>query len=268
MSGVINYYENCDENSRFSRNSRKIEFLTSTTILDGLIEKRSKILDVGAGPGAYSLYYAERGHEVTAVDLTPKHIDIIKQKAESQGISNLQAFVADASNLSQIPSEAYDVVLCFGPMYHITNAKAREACINECLRVLKKGGILAIAYINKYVLIPMLVTRDNRFIKTSVIEKVLVDGTIREGEEECFWTDAFFTSPDEIEDLISKYNVEKVDHAATDGLSHLIGDKVDQLDEEQFNDWFQYHLRTCRVDSILGISTHALYICKYKGGPV
>lgn len=262
MSNVINYYENYDEDARFSRNSRKIEFLTTTTILDGLIDSGSKILDVGAGPGAYSFYYAERGHEVTAVDLTPRHIEIIKSKAESRGISNLQAFVANAADLSRFPSESYDVVLCFGPLYHITEAKARESCINECLRVLKKGGILAIAYINKYDIMPMLVTRDNRFIKEDMIDKLLVDGTFREGEETCFWTDSFFTSPDEIENFMSKYHVKKVDHAAADGLSHLIGDQVDLLDEEQFDVWFRYHLKTCRVNSILGASCHGLYVCE------
>ncbi len=47
MSGVVNYYERYDEDSRFSRNSRKIEFLTSIETLDKLIGSKSRILDVG-----------------------------------------------------------------------------------------------------------------------------------------------------------------------------------------------------------------------------
>jgi 2-polyprenyl-3-methyl-5-hydroxy-6-metoxy-1,4-benzoquinol methylase len=262
MSGVIDYYDRYDEDFRFSRNSRKIEFLTSIEILNEIIKTKCKILDVGAGPGAYSLYYAQQGHDVIAVDITPRHIETILNKSKSQGLNNLQAFVADATDLSQIPSESVDIVLCFGPLYHITVSEARENCIRECLRVLKSDGILAIAYINKYSIMPMLVTRDKSFVREDMTEKVITNGVFHEGSEDCFWTESYFTSPDEMIDLMKGFNIEEIDHLATDGLSHLIGDYVDQLSEEQFTAWFQYHLETSRVRSILGISTHGLYICR------
>ncbi|WP_256757591.1 class I SAM-dependent methyltransferase [Cohnella sp. WQ 127256] len=262
MSGVVDYYNSYDEDSRFSRNSRKIEFLTSTHTLDKLIGAKCKILDVGAGPGAYSFYYAERGHDVVAVDLTPRHIETIIHKSQEQGMSNLQAYVADATNLSQFASQSFDVVMCFGPLYHLTTSEARESCIQECLRVLKDGGILAIAYINKYSIMPMLVTRNNNFIREDMIDKVIDNGSFKEDSEDCFWTESHFTSPDEIVDFISKFNTEEIDHVATDGLSHLIGEYVDQLSDDQFMAWYKYHLETLRVKSILGISTHGLYICR------
>lgn len=263
MNHVTKYYEMIDEDSRFARNSRKIEFLTTTHVLESLIQPGAKILDVGAGGGVYTFHYAERGHEVVAVDLTPKHVEIIKDKCSQKGL-NLEAHVADATDLSRFDAEAFDVVLCFGPMYHLTDAVAREACVSEALRVLKKGGLLAIAYINKYSTIPMLATRDPKFIRARVIDKVIRQGVINEGDADCFWTDAFFTSPEELEAFIGQYHVTPIDHVGTDGISHTIQDAVDRLGEDEFNAWLSYHFQTCREKSILGMSTHGLYICRKR----
>ncbi|CAM4491013.1 class I SAM-dependent methyltransferase [Paenibacillus tarimensis] len=259
MQNVASYYESIDEASRFSRNSRRIEFLTTNHVLEKIIPEGGKILDVGAGTGIYSFYYAERKHKVVAIDITPKHIDIINEQAEQTGIT-LDAYVGNAIDLSGFHSEEFDFVMCFGPMYHITNIDDRIACIRECLRVLKPGGHLAVAYINKFSIMPMLATREQQYIRYSVIDKVVNEGIIREGDEDCFWTDAYFTSPDEIEAFMNQFDVIPVEHAATDGISHTIQEYIDRLDDDQFDSWLHYHFKTCRERSILGMSSHGLYV--------
>lgn len=261
MNNVANYYQMIDEASRFSRNSRKIEFLTTNFVLEKILPPHVKILDIGAGTGVYSFHYAERQHEVVAVDITPKHIEAIKEKCHKRDL-NMEAYVENAIDLIRFGSETFDAVMCFGPMYHLTNAADRDRCVRESLRVLKRGGILAVAYINKYSCIPMLATRDRRFIRDSVIEKVINEGVIVEGDKDCFWTDAFFTSPEEIEALLAEFKVTSVDHVGTDGISHTIHEYVDALDEKEFESWMNYHFQTCRERSVLGMSTHGLYICK------
>lgn len=66
MNTIIDYYENYDENSRLNRdNTHRTEFITTTYILDNLINKKSKIIDIGAGTGNYSFYYAKKRHKIT-----------------------------------------------------------------------------------------------------------------------------------------------------------------------------------------------------------
>ena len=259
MDRVAAYYETIDEETRFSRNSRRIEYLTTTHVLDPLLPRQACILDVGAGTGVYSLYYAERQHKMTAVDLTPKHIDVLREKAEARGLK-IEAKVGNAVDLSDYDADSYDIVLCLGPLYHLTDPHDRDRCIRECLRVLKPGGLLAVAYINKYSCLPMLATRDRSFIRPSVIDKVVRQGVITEGDADCFWTDAYFTTPDEIEALLARHGVVMVDHAGTDGISHTIDKDIDQLDAAAFEAWMSYHYETCRERSIMGFSTHGLYV--------
>ncbi|NMM62565.1 class I SAM-dependent methyltransferase [Clostridium sp. P21] len=264
MNNVVSFYEKYDEEARLtSNNARKVEFYVTTTILNQYIKGHSKILELGAGTGVYSFYYADRENDVLATDITPKHIGIIKQKLSKRKNSiNLSTEVLDAANLSNYKSESFDVVLCLGPMYHLTNALHREKCIKESLRVLKKNGILAIAYINKHFVLNTIMTKDKKFLTNNFIEKVLNTGVIKEGQKECFWTDAFFTTPIEMESFITKLNTQIIDHVGTDGLSPFLKDFVDNMNEKEYSVWLNYSLNSCREKSILGMSNHGLLICK------
>lgn len=266
MKAVANYYENNDEDSRISTNkARKVEFIISSKILDEYINPQDKIIDVASGTGIYSLYYAEKGHEVVAADITPKHIEIINNKVSaSMKKLNIQTLVNDAVNLSMFNSEHFDTVLCMGPMYHLIEKSDREKCVRECIRVLKNDGILAIAYINKHYIIPHLLTGKNKVLSRSLVTKVIDDGIIRDGEEDCFWTDAFFTSPTEIEEFLSQFNIDIIDHVAVDGLSPFLRSSIDDMSDEEYEIWINYQLKTCREKSICGISNHGLVICKKR----
>lgn len=77
---VVESYENYREEERLStNNARRIEFLTTVRALDELIMGKKKILDCAAGTGVYAFYLADKGHDVTATDITPRHIEVIKE---------------------------------------------------------------------------------------------------------------------------------------------------------------------------------------------
>ena len=75
---VVENYENYREEDRLStNNARKIEFITTSRIFNELFDGSRKILDCAAGTGIYAFHLAERGHEVTATDITPRHVEIM-----------------------------------------------------------------------------------------------------------------------------------------------------------------------------------------------
>ncbi|SHI60898.1 class I SAM-dependent methyltransferase [Lutispora thermophila] len=265
MNSVVNWYEKYDEDSRLTTNkARRVEFIVSTRILDGYMNPDDYILDVAAGTGIYTFYYARKGHNVLATDLTPKHIQIINNKLndEYKGF-HIKAEVNNAIDLSMFEDNQFDTVLCFGPIYHLIEVDDRKRCINECLRVLKEGGILAIAYINKHYIIPHILAEYNKnVLRDSVIKKVIDNGVIKAGEEDCFWTDAYFSSPIEMEEFLDEFNVKIIEHVATDGISTLLGRVIDDMTEDEYKTWIDYQLKTCREKSILGISNHGLIICR------
>lgn len=263
MNTIVNYYEKSNEDIRITMsNSSKVEFIVTTNVLNQYIKQHHRILELGAGTGVYSFYYAERGNEVIATDITPKHVEIIKKKLCENNNMKLTAEVVNAADLSQYESESFDVVTCLGPMYHLTDENNRKKCIEEALRVLKKGGLLAIAYINKHFIFHHVMLRDKKFLTKEFIDKILNSGIIKEGEKECFWTDAFFTTPTEMESFVRSFGVQIVDHVGTDGLNPSLRNYVDGMDDNEYSQWIYYTLNSCRESSILGMSNHGLLICK------
>lgn len=256
MNSIERYYEDYDEDSRLIKdNAHRIEFISTTYLLDSIIRPNSEILDLGAGTGRYSFYYADKGNKITSVDIVPKNINIIKGKIEKFEYKNVTTVLGDGRDLSDFDRDSFDVVLCFGPMYHLQKVEERVKCIKECMSVLKKGGILAIAYISRYAEYAIHVHRDKNYINDKLLSSILYRG-VEEGN--CF----YFSTYDEIENLMLGFNVTKIDHVGTDGIVHMIRENINLLNEEEFNKWMRYHLDTFRNPSLIGYSLHCLYLCR------
>lgn len=119
---VVESYENYQEENRLStNNARRIEFLTTTRIFDELLKGSRDILDCETGTGVYAFYLADQGYNVTATDITPRHIDIIRKQLETKNYQ-MKTSVLDATDMSIFKDESFDVVLNMGPFYHLTEA--------------------------------------------------------------------------------------------------------------------------------------------------
>lgn len=260
MNIIDKYYEGYDEESRLVKdNAHKIEFITTINFLGKCIKNKSKILEVGAGTGRYSFYYAEKGHAVTALDIVSNNVEIMKQKLESSNSKlNIDIQQGDARDLSKYEDNSFDTVLCLGPLYHLTTEEERLQCIKECLRVLKKDGMLAIAYINRFAEYVVHIGRDKININDIGFKNIYTKGLEYQDDRDCF----YYSTYHEIEDLMRKFDVEKINHVGTDGIVHMMRDNINRLSKEEFDKWLEYHLYTAEDNSIIGYSLHGLYICK------
>lgn len=257
---VVDNYENYKEEDRLTtNNARKIEFITTVRIMNELFMEGSKILDCAAGTGIYAFYLADRGHQVTATDITPRHIDIINKEKKNRDYEMATA-VLDAIDMSQFADESFDVVLNMGPFYHLINEEQRKRCLSESLRVLKKGGLLLTAYIPRYFIFQYVSMNNSDYLDTVLAEQLINTGILRHDDEKCFWTDTYYSSKQEMEELYIKNGLEIVDHFAQDGAAPSYSNVVDEWDEQQFKIWCDYHYSVCREESILGSSNHVMIV--------
>lgn len=257
---IIECYENYREEDRLSSNrARKIEFLTTIKVLDTLLEGKKKILDCAAGTGIYSFYYADKGHTVTATDITPRHINIIRDLLRTKDYE-METAVLDATDMQIFADESFDVVLNMGPFYHLIEKDDRDKCLSESLRVLKKGGLLVTAYIPRFYVFQYVAMQDEKYLDSRLAEQLIKTGVLRHDDEKCFWTDTYYSSSEEMEHLYSQYGLTVIDHFAQDGLSPQFSKAVDQWNDEQFRTWFDYHYSICREKSLLGASNHVVII--------
>lgn len=259
---VVESYENYKEEDRLAtNNARRIEFLTTVRAFDELITGHKKILDCAAGTGIYSFYLADKGHDVTATDITPRHIEVIKDIAKTKPYE-MKSMVLDATNMGVFDDEYFDVVLNMGPFYHLIDETDRNKCFHESLRVLKKGGLLITAYIPRYYIFQYVAMQNDYFIDAKFAQQLTETGILRHDDEKCFWTDTYYATAEEMEALYQKHGVEVIDHFAQDGATPHFSKKVDGWNDEQFQIWCDYHYSICRQKSLLGASNHVVIVGK------
>jgi ubiquinone/menaquinone biosynthesis C-methylase UbiE len=112
-------------------------------ILGEYIEPGQTVLDVGCGPGTFSLAMAKMVGElgkVIAVDVQEEMLQIVKKKAAQQGLqSRIVTHKSDPDRIGL--SEKVDFVLAFYMVHEVPNA---EAFLKEIASVLKPKGRLLI----------------------------------------------------------------------------------------------------------------------------
>jgi ubiquinone/menaquinone biosynthesis C-methylase UbiE len=101
--------------------------------------RSDQVLDVGCGTGFLTLRFAELGHAVTGIDLSPKMIDRARSKAERAGFK-IDFRVGDARALD-CDDEVYDIVIA---RHVVWNLPDPERGVAEWLRVLRPRGRLIV----------------------------------------------------------------------------------------------------------------------------
>ena len=103
-----------------------------------------KVADIGCGTGASTIQLARLlNAKITAIDFLPEFIEVLKGKAENEGLSKkINPLVCSMENL-QFDDEEYDVIWSEGAIYNIGFEKG----INDWRRFLKPGGLLVVSEI-------------------------------------------------------------------------------------------------------------------------
>ena len=137
----LDYYRTKSASDETLARSRAMhELIISVRRSRGLGTEKLDVADIGCGPGAQSMYWAERGARVCGLDVNADFIELARQRADASGF-DIDFRVGTAAELPW-PDESVDVCLAPELLEHVPEW---EDCLNEFSRILKPGGVL---YIN------------------------------------------------------------------------------------------------------------------------
>jgi glycine/sarcosine N-methyltransferase len=99
-----------------------------------------RILDCACGIGTQTLGLASLGFTMTACDLSPASVERTRVEAAKRGL-NVQLFVADMLDLTEIPDGDFDVVMCMdNALPHLENDEEWFQAATQIRRKLRAGG--------------------------------------------------------------------------------------------------------------------------------
>jgi len=259
-SELLSHYKTYDESSRmFSSKAKSIEYFTTVSCLDKYIKPSHSILELGAGGGIYTEYLAQRCKRITASDIVPEYVDEIRNRC--QKYSNVEISILDAEDLTKIHDQKYDVILCLGPLYHIQDRTKRMALLGSCKNILVDSGLLFAGYVNKFYAMSLYI-KYNKFFNKNEYQLFNKGNFSKLTNIDKFMGFSYYTDPESIEKELyeSGFTVDR--HIAVDGFYNLISDNMEEMSDQQFMDFLEYHKSVCEERCSLGCSSHGLIICK------
>jgi len=131
-------------------------------IVAGFKSFRGKeVLEIGCGIGTDGLEFGRNGANYTGVDLTPKSVELAKERFSVFEVpGNFK--VANAEQSLPFPDCTFDHVYSFGVIHH---SPCPERIVSEIHRVLKKGGTFTVMLYNQ--------TSINYYIEIMFLRKLL-----------------------------------------------------------------------------------------------
>ncbi len=256
MSYLEDYYNSYDEEGRLLSRHGQVEYLTTMKYIRECLSGAADptVLEIGAGTGRYSVTLAKQGYRVTAVELIPHNLELLKSKLD--GSEQITAIQGNALDLSELPDGAFSLIMLLGPMYHLYTKEEKLQALSEAVRVTKQGGYILVAYCMNEPTVIQYVFGKNRLDEVMELNMLTPDWHCISEPKDLFE----MVRTEEIAALDAEVPVRRLKLVATDGATNYMREVIDAMDDETFGKWMDYHFTICERQDLIGASHHTLDI--------
>jgi len=209
---------------------------------------------------------AKIGYKITLADLSPKLIEIAKNKTKN--ISNIEAIdIVNALDLSRYQKESFDCVLLFGPLYHLTEQNEINQVLNNVYSVLKPNGKIIASYIPYYCGLSGIIERSDfapKQVDSNTLKDVFVSGVFHNNENNGF-QEGNYIKTEELCRLMGKCGFSKEKVRSIKGIGYRL-EKVIMEKHESNIDLFNTIIDIINSSSedkdLIETAGHALFFGK------
>ncbi len=269
---VQTYYDGFDEWSRLQTPAGRLEYKRTLSYITARLSRGSDVLDVGGGPGRYTIALAEANHRVSLIDPSTTQIETARSKAAAAAKLDQISVIAtgDVRDLSRFESESFDAALALGPFYHLVQDEDRVAAASELARVLRPSGEAFVSIIPRLSGVAALVQRgaaDPEQVPPAVLEQAVATGVFVNPTDRGF-QDGYYPEIAEVERLFSNVGFEQVDLFSIRGLGYGFEPELHSVKEASpaTAEAFERILEaTCRQTSVIELGGHVMLTLRKPG---
>ena len=255
LKALTQFYENYDEEGRLLSQHGSVEYLTTMRYIEKYLQPGMRILEVGAATGRYSHALAQMGYRVDAVELIRHNIDIFREKTLPG--ENVTVRQGNAVDLHFYEDNTFDITLVLGPMYHLFTVEEQKKALSEAIRVTKKGGYIFAAYCgNEATMVQYCFGRG--MIRQQRYRDLVDPVTFKASSDPAELFQLY--RKEDIDALMADFDVTRMHYVGTDMATNYMRQTVDEMDEELFSLYLQYHFAICERSDCVGTSHHILDI--------
>lgn len=235
-------------------------------LLARLVKRGDRVLEVGAGPGRFTIQLAELGARVTVVDVSSRQLDLNRERV---GAAGREAAVvarepADVVDLSRFDDSAFDVVTAFGGPLSYVFDRAGDG-LEQMLRKVRRGGFVAFSVMSRWGALRMALAGVLDFerqgqaeLNRHVIETGDLTGRNARVPGMRLPHECHLFTWSEVQALLRGRPCEVVESTACNYLSVNLGDLLAGLDDALWQRVLDWEETVCRSPALLDAGTHTL----------
>ncbi len=119
-------------------------------VLDRHFTRPGTLVDLGCGTGRILIPFARRGFRTIGVDLSPHMLEVVREKAELDGLQ-VDRVRGNIVELDFLPDACADYAICmFSTLGMIRGRENRRRMVEQALRILKPGGKFGLHVHNRW----------------------------------------------------------------------------------------------------------------------
>ncbi|MBV7336919.1 methyltransferase domain-containing protein [Chloroflexi bacterium TSY] len=236
--------------------------VTQRVLQEHLPTPPARLLDIGGGPGRYTIWLAKQGYDITLLDLSEGNLKVANEKSQEAGVQFAMT-QGTATNLAQFDDERFDAALLLGPLYHLKQESERQKAVDEAKRILKPDGVLFAAFLNRFTLLRYFAKyeADRLLEQQTAIELLLEDGVLPESAGPAGFGDvSYWTHPAEIEPFMVSCGFQKLDLVNVEGVIDYLEEAIIALEGPTRDAWMTLNHRLGKLPELHALAIHLVYV--------
>lgn len=259
---LVKEYYNAAVQTEWERIANRPEFSITCHYLDKYIKPGDSVLDIGGGPGRYSLHLAAKGCKVTLFDLAQANLNHAVQQAEMQNLE-IATMCGDACIADTLlPGQQFDHVLLMGPLYHLLQEADRVQAVQACIKLLKPGGVFYASFISMIAGMIYAMKYAPELIASTEPSEVEYMARFMAGESfggQAF-TQAFFIDQKQVLPFMEQFPFKKLHLLGQESILAPCEENIHAQPREVVDAWLRLAETVCEREELLSWSEHLLYI--------
>jgi SAM-dependent methyltransferase len=230
----------------------RVNFEVHRRLLEEHVRPGDRVLEIGAGPGRFTLELARLGARVVVGDVSPGQLELHREKTAGVDDAVEARTLLDVVDLSALADGEFDVAVCYGGPISYVLERADDA-VAELLRVTRPGGRVLLSLMSLlgaarafFFMFPDLIEEHGwEKMVTDVFATGLLTAEINDDHVMKMYRWA------ELEALLARHPCRLLAASASNYL--VVGNEDTFLQDER---WLELELEACREPGALDAGTH------------